>query len=734
MLLLPGKHYPLGATWDGQGVNFAIFSEHATAVELCLFDSVEATDASANFLLLESTDHVWHGYLQGIQPGQLYGYRVDGPYDPKQGHRFNPHKVLLDPYAKLVARNPGCDERLLGYVPRLKTSTKADMRKSLQNSAACAPLGMVVDNAFDWGGVRRPETPWHKTVIYEAHVKGLTRQHPEIPRDLRGTYAGLMDPAMIEYLLDLGVTAVELLPVHHHMDEPFLTEKGLTNYWGYNTLSFFAPDTRYAAWNDTPDGAVREFKTMVKTLHQAGLEVILDVVYNHTCEGNHLGPTLSFKGIDNRSYYRLMPDDPHFYRDFTGCGNTLNLDHPRVLQMVMDSLRYWVEEMHVDGFRFDLAPALAREGWEHCVFNKRGSFFKIIQQDPVLGQVKLIAEPWDVGEGGYQLGNFPVEWVEWNGKYRDALRRFWKGDAGLLGETATRIAGSSDVLAWAGKNPHDNINFITCHDGFTLNDLVSYNDKHNEANGENNRDGDSHNSSWNCGAEGPTRSRKVLDLRARQRRNLMATLMLSLGIPMITAGDERCRTQHGNNNAYCQDNPLGWVDWKKTKETDAFHDFTRALIHLRKSHPVFQRRHFFKGRLAAVGEERRDLVWFNQYGLEMTMDDWRDTNLRWLAMVVHGDTILERTLEGEPVEDDSFLVLMNTHSEKIAFTLPPLFNKPLDKRFAAALAGRWFRLLDTRSDEAPRLQPDLTQTSLFYGDAATYTCVPHSLVVFQRVE
>src|SRR5581483_5418632 len=524
MRVWPGRPYPLGATWDGVGVNFALFSEHATKVELCLFDSPEATAEAQRIALPEHTDQVWHAYLPDVEPGQLYGYRVHGPYEPTKGHRFNPHKLILDPYAKAIGRDLRWDDTLFGYTIG---DPKADLSYDTRDSAPFAPLAAVVDTAFTWGDDRPPRTPWHKTLIYELHVKGFTMRHPEVPEKLRGSYAGLASEAAIQHLLSLGVTAVELMPVHHHVDDRHLVERDLCNYWGYNTLAFFAPELRYAS-KHSPRKSVQEFKMMVRALHAAGIEVILDVVYNHTGEGNQMGPTVSTRGVDNASYYRLSPKDPRYYMDFTGCGNTLNMQNPRVLQFIMDSLRYWVTDMRVDGFRFDLASTLARELF---AVDKLGAFFDIIQQDPILSQVKLIAEPWDVGEGGYQVGNFPVLWTEWNGKYRDCVRRFWKGDGGTASEMATRLAGSSDLYAWSGRTPHASINFITCHDGFSLQDLVSYNDKHNEANGEGNRDGANDNNSWNCGVEGPTNDPAIKALRERQKRNLIVTLFLSQGVP-----------------------------------------------------------------------------------------------------------------------------------------------------------------------------------------------------------
>ena len=601
MRVWPGRPYPLGATWDGAGVNFSLFTENATKVELCLFNEPGDAKEAATFPLREQTAQVWHNYFPDIIPGQLYGYRVHGPFEPKQGHRFNPKKLLLDPYAKAIGRDLKWDDSLFAYQ---LNHPEADLTLDERDSARFAPLAAVVDIAFTWGDDRPPLTPWHKTFIYELHAKGFTKLMPEVPEKLRGTYAGIASQAAIQHLLDLGVSAVELLPVHYHVDDRFLMEKGRVNYWGYNTLGFFAPDPRYAT-DCSPEGTLREFKTMVRSLHAAGIEVILDVVYNHTAEGNQLGPTLSFRGIDNASYYRLA-SDPRYYMDFTGCGNTFNMRHPQVLQLIMDSLRYWVVEMHVDGFRFDLASTLARELYE---VDRLGAFFDIIHQDPILSQVKLIAEPWDVGPGGYQVGTFPVLWTEWNGKYRDNVRRFWKGDGGTVSEFATRLAGSSDLYQQTGRAPSASINFITCHDGFTLEDLVSYNDKHNEANGEENRDGSSSNDSWNCGTEGPTENPVVLELRERQKRNFMVTLMLSQGVSMLLAGDEIGHTQQGNNNAYCQDNELTWLNWDLNDRQQRFLDFTRKMSRIWHKHPVFQRRKFFQGRALAAPTSRIFLSW-----------------------------------------------------------------------------------------------------------------------------
>ncbi len=705
MRVWPGKPYPLGATWDGAGVNFAIFSEHATRIELCLFDRVEAARESHRIPLPEQTHMIWHGYLPDIRPGQLYGYRVHGPYDPKAGHRFNPHKVLLDPYAKAVGRTIRWgDNRMFGY---RVGDPKEDLSFDKRDNAAQAPLGMVVDPAFQWGDDRPPRTPWHKTFIYELHVKGFTKRHPEVPEPLRGTYAGLVSEPAIRHLTELGVTAVELMPVHHHVISRHLVDRGLTDYWGYNTLTYFAPDSRYARVRN-PQNIVREFKTMVRTLHSVGIEVILDVVYNHTGEGNHLGPTLSLRGVDNASYYRLRAENSRYYEDFTGCGNTLNLRHPSVLQLIMDSLRYWVLEMHVDGFRFDLASALARELF---AVDKLSAFFDVIQQDPVLSQVKLIAEPWDLGEGGYQVGNFPVGWAEWNGKYRDTVRRFWKGDGGVVAEFATRLSGSSDLYGQSGRHPYASVNFVTAHDGFTLHDLVSYNEKHNEANGEESRDGHNENLSWNCGAEGPTDNPAIRALRERQKRNLLATLLLSEGIPMICSGDEMGRTQRGNNNAYCQDNEISWLDWDLDGDRAALLRFARRVIRLWKEQPILQRRRFFQGR-PIRGTNVKDILWLDPDGAEMNDDAWFAPFVRCLGIRMAGETgeVDER---GRPIVGDTLLLLLNAHHEEIRFALP---------KEGEGLG--WERLLDTSDDEAP--------PAVFNGERR-YLLQGRSLAVLRRI-
>ncbi len=660
MRVLPGRPYPLGATWDGAGVNFALFSENAERVELCLFDSATATKESDRIAITERTDQVFHVYLPSALPGQLYGYRVYGPYDPGNGNRFNPNKIMLDPYAKAIGRDLIWDDSLFGY-----TIGKDDLAFNERDNAAFAPLAGVIDQAFTWGDDRPPRTPWHKTFIYELHPKGFTKLMPEVPEKLRGTYAGIASEAAIDHLKQLHVTAVELMPVHHHVDDRHLLERGLSNYWGYNTLAYFAPDTRYTM-SDSPLEAVKQFKMMVRSLHAAGIEVILDVVYNHTAEGNQLGPSLSMRGIDNAAYYRLSPEDRRYYMDFTGCGNTLNMNHPRVLQLIMDSLRYWVLEMHVDGFRFDLASTLARELY---AVNKLGAFFDIIHQDPVLSQVKLIAEPWDVGEGGYQVGNFPVLWTEWNGKYRDTVRRFWKGDGGTVSEFATRLSGSSDLYEQSGRRPYASVNFVTCHDGFTLADLVSYNDKHNEANGEENRDGADDNNSWNCGAEGPTDDENILALRRQQRRNFMVTLMLSQGVPMLCSGDEIGHSQRGSNNAYCQDNEVTWLNWDLNDEQRDFLAFVRKVTLIWRTQPVFQRRHFFQGR-GIRGSEVQDISWFDPSGQEMSDEAWNAGFVRCLGLRLAGDLIGDLDERGEPIQGETLLMLLNAHHEPIPFALP----------------------------------------------------------------
>ncbi len=662
MQVWPGRPSPLGATWDGRGVNFAVFSENATNVQVCLFDTAEDVEPAHTIDLPEQTDFVWHGYLPRLKPGQLYGFRADGPYDPARGLRFNVHKLLLDPYAKAIGRDLVWDDSLFGYHV---TDSRQDLSFDRRDSAPFAPLATVVDSRFSWGNDKPLRTPWHQTLIYEMHVKGFSKLNPYVPKELRGTYAGLASPGAMRHLRELGVTAVELLPVHYHINDRFLVDKGKANYWGYNTLGYLAPNRCYSA-DRSPQGSVNEFKRMVRTLHRNGFEVILDVVYNHTAEGNQHGPTLSMRGLDNSSYYRMVPGNSRFYMDYTGCGNTLNMLSPRVLQLIMDSLRYWVQEMHVDGFRFDLASALARE--LHAV-DKLGAFFDIIHQDPVLSQVKLIAEPWDLGEGGYQVGNFPVLWTEWNGKYRDCVRKFWKGDGNTVSEFATRLCGSSDLYEHNGRRPYASINFVTCHDGFALHDLVSYNNKHNEDNGQNNEDGEGHNNSWNCGFEGPSETPLIRTLRERQKRNFMATLMLSQGVAMIRSGDELSQTQLGNNNVYCQDTPLGWLDWRMTDEQADFLHFTKQCVKLWKSQPVLQRRQFFQGR-EIRGKEVRDVLWLTPQGREMTDFDWHAGYVRCLGMRLEGQMHDEIDDRGRHITGDTLLVLMNSHHEAIPFRLP----------------------------------------------------------------
>ncbi|MBZ4192900.1 MAG: glycogen debranching protein GlgX [Candidatus Contendobacter sp.] len=675
----PGQPYPLGATWNGEGVNFALFSQNAEQVVLCLFDAKGKHEVE-QIPLRERTGQVWHGYLPDARPGLLYGYRIHGPYAPEEGHRFNAHKLLLDPYAKAIAGPIHWSDAQFGY--RIGGRGE-DLSFNTRNSAPGMPKSQVVDTAFFWGDDRPPRIPWHDTLFYELHVRGFTMHHSGLPPELRGTYAGLGCGVIIDYLKALGVTAVELLPIHYFTDERLLQDRGMHNYWGYSTLGYFAPNPRYAA----TDNPVAEFKSMVKTLHSAGLEVILDVVYNHTAEGNHLGPTLSFKGIDNAVYYRLSPEHPRYCMDYTGCGNTLNTAHPRVLQLVMDSLRYWVQEMHVDGFRFDLAAALARE--TNGEVDQGGAFMDVIQQDPVLSQVKLIAEPWDVGENGYQVGQFPVGWSEWNGKYRDVVRDYWRGESGLIGDLAYRLTGSADLYQHNDRRPHASINFITAHDGFTLYDLVSYNERHNEANGENNQDGESHNRSWNCGAEGDTHDPAILALRLHQRRNLLATLLLSQGVPILLAGDEVGRTQSGNNNAYCQDNEISWLDWDISwlPENRQLLAFTQSLIQLRREHPTFRRRHFFRG---IHGDGVRDILWFNPDGREIDDEEWTHDYARCLGLYLPGDGLGDWDERGHPLQDDDFLLLFNAHHEEIPFvllTLPDqtLFEVMID---TALLQGR----------------------------------------------
>ncbi|MGF2035088.1 MAG: glycogen debranching protein GlgX [Nostoc sp. CmiVER01] len=660
----PGNVYPLGATWDGKGTNFALFSENATGVELCLFD---ADNEEIRLPLTEKNNFVWHAYLPGVGPGQRYGFRVHGPWAPELGHRFNPNKLLIDPYAKAIDGEIIDNPANFGYS---LDALEQDLSFSDLDNAEIVPKSIVVDQSFDWGDDKLLSIPWHETIIYETHVKGFTKLHPEIPEELRGTYAGLAHPAAIQYLQQLGITSVELMPVHHFLSSPgFLVDKGLKNYWGYDSINYLTPYSGYSA-SGSLGQQVTEFKQMVKNLHAAGIEVILDVVYNHTGEGNHLGPTLSLRGIDNAVYYRLVKDNSRYNMDFTGCGNSLNVRHAQVLKLIMDSLRYWVTEMHVDGFRFDLASALARELYE---VDNLAAFFDIIHQDPVLADVKLIAEPWDLGEGGYQVGNFPLRWSEWNGRYRDTVRDFWRGEDDSLGQFAYCFTGSPDLYQANGRNPSASINFVTAHDGFTLNDLVSYNEKHNQANGEDSRDGESHNRSWNCGVEGETDNPDVIRLRERQRRNFLATLMLSQGVPMLLAGDEIGCTQKGNNNAYCQDNEISWRDWSLQKSNSELLYFSRELIDFRHKHPVFRRRKWFQGR-PIHGFGINDIGWFNADGSEMTEKQWLVSYAKAMEIFLNGEGILTPGSRGERIIDESFLLFFNAHYETLEFALPNVFQ------------------------------------------------------------
>jgi isoamylase len=654
----PGQPRPLGAGWDGDGTNFAVFAEDADAVELALFDE---SGRERRLRLPEVTAHVWHGYVPEVRPGQRYGFRVHGPYDPDHGHRHNPAKLLLDPYARAIDGEVDWDPAMFGY-PLGGDDLVADER----DSAPSSPKSVVVHGGgFPWGEDRHPGVPWADTIIYEAHVRGVTMRHPEVPPHQRGTYAAMGSPPVLEHLQRLGITTLELLPVHHFISEHHLVARGLTNYWGYNSIGFFAPEASYSS-TGTRGQQVSEFKAMVRNLHAAGIEVVLDVVYNHTAEGNHLGPTLSFRGLDNRAYYRTLDERPRYYLDYTGTGNTLNARHPQVLALILDSLRYWVEEMHVDGFRFDLASALARGVHE---VDRLSAFFDLIHQDPVVSKVKLIAEPWDVGPGGYQVGNFPVLWSEWNGRYRDTMRDFWRGARTGVADVAYRLTGSSDLYQPSGRRPYASVNFVTAHDGFTLHDLVSYNDKHNEANGEGNHDGSDDNRSWNCGVEGPTDDSEVSFLRERQRRNFLTSLLLSQGVPMLLAGDELGRTQLGNNNAYCQDNEISWVDWELDEERVALQDFTRAIVALRREHPVFRRRRFFQGR-AVYGSGVKDIGWFTPDGTEMNEAEWQAPDVSTLGVFLNGEEIPDRDPGGERIVDDSFMLLLNGGGEPALFTLP----------------------------------------------------------------
>jgi len=674
----PGKPYPLGATLDKDGVNFALYADNATGVELCLFENKDDKAESRKIKLTEKTHQIWHACVPGLKPGQLYGYRVSGPYEPQNGHRFNSNKLLLDPYAKAIAGVIEWDDSLYSYQIG---SDDEDLSFSESDSAPFIPKSVVIDPSFDWGNDEKPGTPYHQSTIYEAHVKGFTKTCPKIPEKIRGTYAAIGHPETIKYLKELGITAIELMPVHQFINDRGLTEKGLTNYWGYNTIGFFAPDVRYSG-SGVIGGQVTEFKQMVKELHKAGIEVILDVVYNHTGEGNQLGPSLSFKGIDNASYYRLSEEDKRYYVDYTGTGNTLNAMLPNVLRYIMDSLRYWILEMHVDGFRFDLAATLARELHE---VNRLSAFFDIIHQDPIISQVKLIAEPWDVGEDGYQVGKFPPGWAEWNGKFRDCMRDYWRGADSMLGEFAQRLTGSPDLYQDDNRKPTASINLITAHDGFTMRDLVSYNDKHNDANGEDNKDGESNNRSWNCGAEGDTDDENILKLRSQQQRNLLTTLFLSQGVPMLVAGDEFGRTQNGNNNAYCQDNEISWLDWDNADED--LLSFTQKLIALRKDHPAFRRRKWFQGQ-PIKGKGLEDIAWFLPEGTEMSDDNWNHDFAKSLGVFLNGKGLHYVDPQGEPIYDDNFYMIFNAHDQPLDYHLPEkILNKP------------WTKILDTSNDQ-----------------------------------
>jgi glycogen operon protein len=673
-IVYPGSPFPLGATWDGEGVNFAIFSENATAIDLCLFDS--KTGKEKRIRIRERDNHIWHIYVPKLKPGQLYAYRAYGPYEPQNGHRFNPNKLLIDPYAKALSGRVEWNNAIFGYEIG---SADEDLSYSESDSASYIPKSVVVDTSFNWEGDKAPKIPYHQSIIYEAHVKGLTQLHPDIPQEIRGTYSAIAHPVIIQYLKNLGITAIELMPVHHFVNDGFLRAKNLTNYWGYNTIGFFAPDIKYSNSGNL-GGQVNEFKTMVKELHKAGIEVILDVVYNHTAEGNHLGPTLSFRGIDNASYYRLTEDKRFFY-DYTGTGNTLNAMLPSVLRLIMDSLRYWILEMHVDGFRFDLASTLARELHE---VDRLGSFFDIIHQDPVISQVKLIAEPWDIGEGGYQVGNFPPGWAEWNGKYRDCMRDYWRGADSMLSEFALRFTGSPDLYKEGYRKPTASINFITAHDGFTLQDLVSYNEKHNEANGENNQDGESHNRSWNCGAEGPTDDTNIIALRNQQKRNFLTTLFLSQGVPMLVSGDELGKSQSGNNNAYCQDNEISWINWQ-AEDKDLL-SFTQKLIHFQHAHPVFCRRRWFKGR-PIQGSGVEDIAWFLPDGNSMNEENWNHDFAKSLGIFLNGKAIPSDGPKGEPITDNNFYIVFNAYEEELPYVLP-------SEEFGSA----WIKVIDTHEN------------------------------------
>jgi len=707
----PGQPDRLGATWDGRGTNFAVYSDQATRVDLCLYDDRLGAER-LRIPLPEKTLNVWHGYVPGVGPGQLYGYRATGRYAPREGLWFSPAKLLIDPYARAITGGIDWTQPVFGYRSRVG-ARRDDPPRDPRDSSRGIPKSVVVDPAFDWHGDRPPNVPLSQSIIYEVHVKGFTARHPDVPQALRGTYAGLATPAVLDYLTSLGVTAIELLPVHHHLDDKFLLDKGLRNYWGYNTIGYFAPEASYASGGSHGE-QVAEFKAMVRAVHAAGLEVILDVVYNHTAEGNHLGPTFSFRGFANTSYYKLVPDDPRYYRDYTGCGNTVDAHHTQTLTLIVDSLRYWVEECHVDGFRFDLAVALGREPDE---YDRGAALFDILHQDPVLSRVKLIAEPWDVGDFGYQVGNFPVRWSEWNGKYRDTMRKFWKGDSGQVPDLAYRLSGSSDLYRLSGRGPWASLNFVTAHDGFTLRDLVSYNDKHNQANGENNQDGANDNASWNTGVEGPSDDADIAALRLQRQRNFLATLLLSQGVPMLLGGDEVGRTQEGNNNAYCQDNDVSWLDWDFTPEQRQLREVVRWLIRFRKAHPVLRRRKFFEG-LFLPGSDIKDLTWFKLQGTEITDGDWHDRQARCLGMRLSGDAIDELHTDGTRIVDETMLVLFNAYHEELPFVLPE----------AGGGSTRWQLLLDTRT----ALPPEESAPANVYAVGATFGLAGRSVALFRR--
>lgn len=705
--VLPGKPYPLGANFDGEGVNFAIYSENATGIKLCLFKEPGNDQDYEQVDFEEITDYVWHAYLPGIEPGQLYGYRVYGRYQPKKGIRFNPQKLLIDPYAKAIQGRVEVKDSMFDY-SFSSNEKKNVLEKNIVDSAKEMNKSVVIKNDFDWESIKKPEIPMHNSIIYELHVKGFTATHPDIPENERGTYKGLANPKIINYFKDLGVTAIELMPIHHFVHNKFLLDKGLSNYWGYNSIGFFAPHAEYSA-SGMMGEQVNEFKEMVKAYHKAGIEVILDVVYNHTGEGNHLGPSLAFRGIDNLNYYRMDPKKPLYYTDYTGTGNTFNMLNSRTLQLVMDSLRYWANEMQVDGFRFDLASTLARGLYD---VGKLSTFLDTIHQDPTISQLKLIAEPWDLGEGGYQVGNFPVLWAEWNGKYRDSVRKFWRGDESQVSELAYRLSGSSDLYEDNGKLPSSSINFVTAHDGFTLHDLVSYNQKYNEENGEDNNDGEDHNISWNSGVEGPTDDPEIITLREKRKRNFLGTLLLSQGVPMISHGDEYGRTQNGNNNAYCQDNEIAWMDWNWNENQRKLHEFTRKIIAIRNEYPITHRRRYFKNR-QIMGEGIKDIRWLNSDGLDMSREEWETSFIRCMGMLLNGELMQEMDEFGKNLKEDILLILVNSYWEPVSFTLPH-----------EGLSSSWDVLMDTE-------KPDLAETETHV--LSVYKIAARSMVLLKNV-